>query len=74
MFLDHAYIVRIRRAYMCIGHTYNTYKHINIYQRNSAVELTSVGLAHARPNKTFSKVRVSLIAGLECGVELKCGI
>ena len=49
--LDHAYIVRTWRMYAFIGRTYNTYKHINIYQRNSAVKLTSVGLAHARPNK-----------------------
>ena len=53
MFLDHAYIVRTRSAYACDGRTYDTYKHINIYQRNSAIELTSVGLAHTRPNDNF---------------------
>ena len=31
-----------------------TYIHIYIYQRTSAVELTSVGLAHARPNNVFN--------------------
>ena len=29
--------------------------HINIFQRNSAVKLTSVGLAHARPNYSIAQ-------------------
>ena len=48
--LDHMLIVRIWRMYTAIGRTIHTY--IYIYHRNSAVELTSVGLTHARPNYT----------------------
>ena len=42
--LDHVHGVHVRCAYACTGRT--------IYiQRNSAVQLTSVGLTHARANK-----------------------
>ena len=49
--LDHTPFARTWRTcthaldIQCTIHTY-----IYIYQRNSAIELTSVGLAHARPN------------------------
>ena len=46
MLLGHAHIVRMRCTYARNGRTYDTY----IYQKTSAVQLTSVGLAHARPN------------------------
>ena len=44
VFLDHAHIVHTRRrAHVCNGHMYDIY----IYQKNSAVQLTSVGLTRA---------------------------
>ena len=47
--LDHTPFARTQHAYTCIGRTtYDTYLYIN--QKNSAVQLTSVGLAPARPN------------------------
>ena len=40
------YAARVRD----VRRTIHTYIHIYIYQKNSAVQLTSVGLAQARPN------------------------
>ena len=44
--------------------------HIYIYQRNSAIELTSVGLAHARPNYAaiYTCVLEAIIATEEKGL------
>ena len=54
MLLDHAHIVCTRHVYTCNGRiTYVQYIYIYICihrSENSAVQLTSVGLAHARPN------------------------
>ena len=41
--LDHTHNVCMWRAYTCTGRTYDIY--IYIYQRNSTVQLTSVGFA-----------------------------
>ena len=63
MLLDHTPFARTRRAYACIGRTtYDTYIYIYtyIYQKNSAVQLTSVGLAQARPNDK-STVRLTSV-------------
>ena len=53
--LDHMLIARIRLTYghmraLDVRRTIHTYIYIYIYRKNSAVELTSVGLAHAHPN------------------------
>ena len=40
--LDHMHAVRMQCVYACNGYI--------IYQKNSTVQLTSVGLAHTRPN------------------------
>ena len=44
-FWPHAARVRVHRTYDV------RYIYTYIYQKNSAIELTSVGLAHARPNE-----------------------
>ena len=44
-FLDHAHIVCTRAMDVRTIHIY-----INIYQKNSIVQLTSVGLIHTRPD------------------------
>ena len=48
--LDYAHSVHMQRVYVCTGHTIHIYIYICIYQRNSTIQLTSVGLAHTRPN------------------------
>lgn len=46
--LDHAHIVHTQHACTCNGRKYSTY--IYTYQKNSAVQLTSVELTHAYLN------------------------
>ena len=47
---------------MDIQHTYDTYIHIHNYEKNSTIQLTSVGLAHACPIylATISPLRSSI--------------
>jgi len=45
---------------MDIQHTYDTYIHIHIYEKNSTIQLTSVGLAHACPIYLISYNRLTL--------------
>ena len=60
MLLGHAHMVHIRHMYACIGLTaYDTFC-MHIYQRNSAVELTSMGLAHACPNNIIHRPEEAL--------------
>ena len=51
MLLDHVNIVRMLCIYACNESTmYVQYIHINIYLKNSAIEVTSVRLDHGHPD------------------------
>ena len=54
-FCPHAARVRVHWTYDV------RYIHIYIYQKNSAVQLTSVGLAQARPNQKNSAVQLTSV-------------
>ena len=60
--LDHAHIVCTQTAYACIGCRCTTYNTQYMYQRNSTLELTSVGLAHTRPN--YQNTRFATLCSL----------
>ena len=57
--LDHAHIVSVA-ARVSVHWTYVRY----IYQRNSAVQVTGVGFAHARPNKSRTSSKFKMAASI----------
>lgn len=60
--LNYIYIVHMWHSYMSNGHTmYARYIYTCIHQKNSAVQLTSVGLTHTYPNLSESVTEIPFL-------------